>query len=183
MSNGSSQGFIGRNRPPRVQIQYDLDLNGAKKKVQLPFIMGVMADLAGKSESREARTPAGERKFLEIDVDNFNNRMAALAPRVVMRVKDTLKGESEEDKLAVDLTFQSMDDFTPDAVANKVEPLRKLLAARRQLASLLTFMDGRDKAEELLTQVLTDPQLLASVSQALKDMPQPANPTPSPDAA
>jgi type VI secretion system protein ImpB len=171
MSNASSQSFIGRNRPPRVQIQYDLDLNGANKKVQLPFIMGVMADLAGKSESREATTPAGDRKFLEIDIDNFGSRMAALHPRVAFRVPDTLTGEGE---LGVDISFASMDDFSPDAIANKVGPLKKLLDARRQLASLLTFMDGRDKAEELLTQVLRDPSLLGSVSDALKNAPPPA---------
>jgi type VI secretion system protein ImpB len=179
MGNSSSQSFIGRNRPPRVQIQYDLDLNGANQKVQLPFIMGVMADLAGKSESREAQIPAGERKFLEVDIDNFGARMAALHPRVAFRVPDTLTGEGQ---LGIDISFESMDDFSPDAIANKVEPLKKLLDARRQLASLLTFMDGRDKAEELLTQVLKDPSLLGSVSEALKNAPPPLLQATPPDA-
>jgi len=161
----SSQKFIARNRAPRVQIEYDLDLNGAQKKVQLPFIMGVMSDLAGKSESDEAKKPAAERKFLEIDVDNFDNRMEALKPRVTFAVPNTLTGEGS---LAIDLTFESMDEFAPDAIAKKVGALNKILEARTQLAALLTYMDGKNGAEELLAEVMRSPDVLKTIMQAPK---------------
>lgn len=158
----SSQKFIARNRAPRVQIEYDLDLNGAQKKVQLPFIMGVMSDLAGKSESDEARRSAADRKFLEVDIDNFDSRMAALQPRVVFSVPNTLTGDGN---LPVDVSFRCMQDFSPAALAHHVEPLRRLLEARTQLASLLTYMDGKNGAEELLAEVMRNPDLLKTIAQ------------------
>lgn len=167
----SSQKFIARNRAPRVQIEYDLDLNGAQKKVQLPFVMGVMSDLAGKSESEEAKRPAAERKFLEIDIDNFDSRMSALKPRVTFRVPNTLTGEGE---LPIDLSFESMDDFSPTAVANQVSSLKKLLEARTQLASLLTYMDGKNGAEELLAEVIKNPDVLKTIGQIPKAPDKPA---------
>ena len=154
----SSQKFIGRNRAPRVQIEYDVELYGAEKKVQLPFIIGVMSDLAGKPE--EALPSVGDRKFLEIDVDNFDARMKAMKPRVAFSVPNTLTGEGN---LAVDLTFQSMDDFSPDAIARRVAGLDKLMEAREQISNLMTYMDGKVGAEELLNKVLADPALLQSL--------------------
>ena len=133
----SSQKFIARNRAPRVQIEYDVELYGAEKTVQLPFVMGVMSDLAGKSEVEQPAV--ADRKFLEIDVDNFDDRMKSMAPRVAFTVPNTLTGEGN---LAVDITFESMDDFTPAAIAAKVEPLKELLDARTQLSNLMTYMDG-----------------------------------------
>jgi type VI secretion system protein ImpB len=168
MARESSQKFIARNRAPRVQIEYDVEIYGAEKKVQLPFVMGVMADLAGKSESEEAQKSVAERKMLEIDAANFDDRMAALAPRVAFAVPNTLTGEGN---MMVDITFKSMDDFSPAAVARKVDALRKLLDARTQLANLLTYMDGRDGAERLLTQALNDKTLL----QSLMSAPSPAD--------
>ena len=159
MSN-SGQKFIARNRAPRVQIEYDVEVYGAERKIQLPFVMGVMADLVGKPV--ENLPSIEERKFLEIDVDNFDERMKALKPRVAFNVDNTLTGEGN---LNVDLTFESMDDFLPDAVARKVEPLNKLLEARTQLSNLLTYMDGKNGAEELIAKVLQDPTLLKSLSQ------------------
>lgn len=159
----SSQKFIGRNRAPRVQIEYDVELYGAKKKVQLPFVMGVMSDLSGKPE--EALPPVAERKFLEIDVDNFDDRLKAMKPRVAFQVPNKLTGK---DNLAVAITFESMDDFSPAAVARKVEPLRKLLEARTQLANLITYMDGRTGAEELIAKALQNPDLLKSLAAARK---------------
>src|SRR5712675_602052 len=156
---GSSQKFIARNRAPRVQIEYDVELYGAEKKVDLPFIMGVMADLAGKPA--EAQAAVEDRKFLEIDVDNFDDRMKAFKPRVAFQVPNTLTGEGN---LSVALTFQSMDDFSPAAVARKVDSLNKLLGARTQLANLLTFMDGKGKAEDLIGKLLQDPELLKSLA-------------------
>lgn len=159
----SSQKFIARNRAPRVQIEYDVEVYGAEKKVQIPFVMGVMADLSGNPA--EPLAPVADRKALEIDVDNFDSRLKAMKPRVTMQVPNTLSGEGN---LSVDLTFESMDDFSPAAIARKVEPLRKLLEARTNLANLLTYMDGKSGAEELMAKVLHDPELLKSLAAAPK---------------
>lgn len=160
---GSSQKFIARNRAPRVQIEYDVELYGAQKKVQLPFVMGVMSDLSGKPQ--EALPPVADRKFLEVDVDNFDARMKSMKPRVAFQVENTLTGEGS---LPVDITFESMDDFSPAAVARKVEGLNKLLEARTQLANLITYMDGKTGAEELIAKVLADPALLATLTAEAK---------------
>jgi type VI secretion system protein ImpB len=159
----SSQKFIARNRAPRVQIEYDVEVYGSEKKVQLPFIMGVMADLSGKPVDPLA--PVVDRKFLEIDVDNFESRLKAMKPRAAFRVPNTLTGEGE---LSVDIAFESMDDFSPTAVARKVDALNKLLQARQQLSSLLTYMDGKAGAEELIANVLKDPTLLQALASAPK---------------
>jgi type VI secretion system protein ImpB len=159
----SSQKFIARNRAPRVQIEYDVELYGSQQKVNLPFVMGVMADLSGKPA--EALPGVADRKFLEIDVDNFDERMKAMKPRVAFQVPNTLTGEGN---IAVDLTFESMDDFSPAAVASKVEALNKLLTARTQLANLLTYMDGKSGAEDLVGKLLNDPALLQALSSAPK---------------
>src|SRR5512145_2241856 len=137
----SSQKFIQRNRAPRVQIEYDVELYGAQKKVQLPFVMGVMADLSGKPA--EALPAVADRKALEIDVDNFDERLKSMKPRVAFQVPNTLTGEGN---MSVDITFESMDDFSPAAIARKVDALNKLLEARTQLANLLTYMDGKTGA-------------------------------------
>jgi type VI secretion system protein ImpB len=159
MAKTSSQKFIARNRAPRVQIEYDLELYGAEKKVELPFVMGVMGDLTGKPA--EAPPPVGDRKFLEIDVDNFDDRLKACKPRVAFQVPNTLTGEGN---LSVEMTFDSMDDFSPAAVARKVDALNKLLQARTELANLLTYMDGKDKAEELVGKLLNNPELMKSLT-------------------
>jgi type VI secretion system protein ImpB len=169
MATGSSQKFIARNRSPRVQIEYDVELYGAKKKVQLPFVMGVMADLSGKPADPLA--PVADRSFLEIDVDNFDERLKAMKPRVAFNVPNTLTGEGN---LNVDITFESMEDFSPEAIAKKVGALNKLLEARTQLKDLLTYMDGKVGAEELLQKVLKDPELLKSLATA----PKPADGAP-----
>ena len=160
---GSSQKFIARNRAPRVQIEYDVELYGAQKKVQLPFVMGVMSDLSGKPE--EPLAPVADRKFLEVDVDNFDARMKSMKPRVAFQVENTLTGEGS---LPVDITFESMDDFSPAAVARKVDGLNKLLEARTQLANLITYMDGKTGAEELIAKVIKDEALLKSLADARK---------------
>lgn len=157
----SSQKFIARNRAPRVQIEYDVELYGAEKKVQLPFVMGVMSDLAGKSEV--AQPGVADRKFLEIDVDNFDSRMKAMKPRVAFAVPNTLTGEGN---MSVDISFESMDDFSPAAIARKVEPLKQLLDARNELSNLMTYMDGKPGAEDLLADALANPELLKSLAAA-----------------
>jgi type VI secretion system protein ImpB len=163
MARASSQKFIARNRAPRVQIEYDVELYGAEKKVELPFVMGVMADLSGKPA--EALPPVDQRKFLEIDIDNFDDRMKAIKPRVAFQVPNTLTGEGN---LSIELTFESMDDFSPAAVARKVDALNQLLTARSQLANLVTYMDGKSGAEELVANLLNDPALLKTLAAAPK---------------
>lgn len=169
----SSQKFIARNRPPRVQIEYEVELYGAQKSVQLPFVMGVMSDLSGKPA--EPLPPVAERDFLPVDVDNFDDRMKSMKPRAAFAVPNRLTGEGN---LMVDMTFECMDDFSPARVANQVEPLRKLLEARTQLANLLTYMDGKTGAEELVGQIMKDPELLKTLSAKASDSsngaPQPS---------
>jgi type VI secretion system protein ImpB len=164
MAKASSQKFIARNRAPRVQIEYDLELYGAEKKINLPFVMGVMADLSGKPE--EALGPVSERKFLEIDVDNFDERLKSTKPRVAFQVPNSLTGEGN---LSVNLTFESMEDFSPAAIASKVDALNKLLTARTQLSNLLSYMDGKSDAEELINKALKDPALLQVLASKASD--------------
>lgn len=161
----SSQKIIERNRAPRVQIAYDVETEGASKKVELPFIMGVLADLSGTPDPENPLKPVKDRKFAEIDVDNFDEVMKASKPRVVMQVPNTLTGEGN---LSVSLSFEKMEDFSPAAIAKKVEPLAKLLAARQELSNLLSYMDGKDNAEELIAKALQDPELMKSLAAAPK---------------
>jgi len=163
MPRANSQKFIARNRAPRVQIEYDVELYGAEKKIQLPFIMGVMANLSGKPA--EPLPDVADRKFLDIDIDNFDQRLKAMKPRAAFQVPNTLTGDGN---LMIDLTFESMDDFSPAVIARKVDALRKLLEARQQLANLLTYMDGKTGAEQLIGQLLKDPTLLKSLAAAPK---------------
>ena len=163
MAKPSSQKFIARNRAPRVQIEYDVELYGAEKKIQIPFVMGVMADLSGNPA--EALPGVEERKALEIDVDNFDDRLKAAKPRVAFTVPNTLTGEGN---MNVDITFESMDDFSPAAVARKVGALNKLLETRTQLANLVTYMDGKAGAEDLIQKALNDPELLSALAAAPK---------------
>ena len=163
MAKSSSQKFIARNRAPRVQIEYDVEVYGAEKKVQLPFVMGVLADLSGKPA--EALPDVGERKITEVDVDNFDSFLKSQKPRVAFQVDNTLTGEG---KLPVEITFESMDDFSPEAVAKKVDSLNTLLEARNQLKNLVTYMDGKTGAEELIANAINDPTLLKSLVAAPK---------------
>jgi type VI secretion system protein ImpB len=163
MAKASSQKFIAKNRAPRVQIEYDVEVYGSQKKVQLPFVMGVMSDLSGKST--EPLPAVGDRKFLEIDVDNFDSRMKAMKPRVAFAVPNAITGEGN---MMVDITFDSMDDFSPAAVAQRVGSLKTLLEARTQLANLVTYMDGKEGAEDLIRKALNDPALLQTLASAPK---------------
>jgi type VI secretion system protein ImpB len=144
-------------------------LYGSNKKMQIPFVMGVMADLSGKPA--EPLAPVADRKFLEIDVDNFDERLKSMKPRAAFAVPNTLTGEGN---LSVDITFESMADFSPEAVARKVGALSNLLEARTQLKDLLTYMDGKVGAEELLGNVLKNPELLKSLAAAPKAADAPA---------
>jgi type VI secretion system protein ImpB len=159
MAKPSSQKFIARNRAPRVQIEYDVELYGAQKKMQIPFVMGVMSDLSG--DNRDSLPSVDDRKFSSIDAENFDERMKSIKPRVAVNVPNTLTGQGS---LAVDITFESMEDFSPAAVARKVDALNKLLEARTQLSNLITYMDGKSGAEELISKVLNDPALLKTLA-------------------
>ena len=169
----SKAKVIERNRAPRVQIAYDVEHYGSPTTIELPFVMGVMADLAGSSETKEAQKAPNDRNFVEVDAGRFNKFMEALSPRVKARVKNTLpakEGEEGDEEMFVDLSFKSMGDFTPDKVAEQVPALAELLAMRRQLEELLGYMDGKVSAEKRIAQLLQNEPLLAKVAEdAMKD--------------
>jgi type VI secretion system protein ImpB len=146
-----------------VQIEYDVELYGAEKKINLPFVMGVLADLSGNPA--EPLPQVADRKFVEISVDNFDDRLRGMKPRVALQVPNTLTNEGN---LNVELKFESMADFSPGAIARNVPALAKLLEARTQLANLVTYMDGKSGAEELIARLLSDPALLKSLAAAPK---------------
>ena len=153
----SGQKFIKRNRPPRVQIQYE-DPYNAEKLVELPFVMGVMSDLSGNAS--EVEKPAlADRKFLDIDMDNFDDRMKAIKPGIAFNVENKL-GDSKGEKMSVKLNFEKMADFNPAAVVRQIPALAKLLKAREQLANLQRYMDGKVAAEDQLKALLKDPELM-----------------------
>ncbi|NLS04891.1 type VI secretion system contractile sheath small subunit [Rhizobium sp. P32RR-XVIII] len=164
---------IERNRAPRVQIAYEVETYGSPTTIELPFVMGVMADLAGASQTPEASKSVRDRAFVETDANRFGRFMEALSPRVKARVKNTLpqpEGEERDEELAIDLTFTSMADFAPDRVAEQVPQLAELLRMRRQLEELLGFMDGRVDAEKRIAQLLNNEPLLGKIAdQALED--------------
>jgi type VI secretion system protein ImpB len=166
----SGQKFIRRNRAPRVHISYD-DPYDANRKIEIPFVMGVMSDLSGNYAGAE-KPDVGDRGFLDIDMDNFENRMAAINPGVTFRVDNKLaEGESKE-KLQVALRFNKMADFSPAAVARQVPAVAKLLEAREQLANLKSYMDGKAGAESKLRELLADPQLMAALRERAKPAPE-----------
>lgn len=169
----SGQKFIARNRAPRVQIEYDVELYGAQKKVQLPFVMGVLSNLSGNPV--EPLPPVADRSFVEVSVDNFDERLRGMKPRVAMQVENKLTGDGN---LNVELRFEKMEDFSPGSIARSVPSLAKLLEARNQLANLITYMDGKTGAEDLIARVLKDPALLQSLAAAPKPVAEtpPAGP-------
>ncbi len=160
MATDSGQKFIRRNRAPRVHITYE-DPYDAERLIELPFVMGVMSDLSGNTPGVE-KPKLEERKFLEFDMDNFDNRMAAIEPGVSMRVANKL-GDGDGDKMSVSLRFRKMDDFGPAAVARQVPATAKLLEARERLSNLLRYMDGKMAAEDQLKKLLSDPQMMAAL--------------------
>jgi len=159
----SGQRFISQNRKPRVHIEYEVETFGSKQKVELPFVMGVMSDLSGKSLVE--KKSVDKRDFVEFDMDNFEQRMEAIAPRAAFNVDNTLTGEG---KMGVDLTFKNMNDFDPGEVAKRVPALNKMLEARQQLNDLMIYMDGKDGAQDLLDKLLKDPELLKALAASKK---------------
>ncbi|MGX1742529.1 type VI secretion system contractile sheath small subunit [Bosea sp. NPDC055353] len=164
MAGDSGQKFIRRNRPPRVHITYE-DPYNAEQKVELPFVMGVMADLSGNASAIE-KPEISQRKFLDFDMDNFDQRMAAIEPAVSFNVANKL-GEDSSEKLSVALKFSKFEDFSPAAIARQIPATAKLLEAREQLANLLRYMDGKMAASDQIKALLADPQLMAALKDQL----------------
>lgn len=158
----TGQKFIRRNRAPRVHIAYD-DPYDAQKKIEIPFVTAVMADLSGNDSGVE-KDDVGEREFLEFDMDNFDERMSRIEPGLAFSVDDKISGE-EGQKMSVNLRFKKMADFEPTAIARQVEPVAKLLEAREALANLTRYMDGKVDAEDKLKQLLADPELMKSLKE------------------
>lgn len=159
----SVQKKLGRVRPPRVQITYDVETGGAIEKKELPLIVGIMADLAGKPDGPV--TPLKNRKFVEIDRDNFNDVCASIGPRVALQVPNRLK--SDDTKMNLELRFRKIDDFRPEAVVQQVEPLRKLFEARQRLNDLISKLDGNDDLDALLQDVATNTENAQKIKEAV----------------
>lgn len=159
----SLQHKIDRVRPPRIQITYDVEVGGAIEMKELPFVIGVMGDFVGKPE--EALPALKNRKFVEIDADNFNQVLAGMKPRLAYTVENKLQDDGS--KMGVELKFDSIDDFTPDEVVQQVEPLRKLVEARQKLSDLRSKMDGNEKLESMLEDIISDEGKQKELSEAL----------------
>jgi len=160
----SLQHKLDRVRRPRVQITYDVETNGAMQKTELPFVMGIMADLSGSP--KEALRPMKERKFVNIDRDNFNDVLARSAPRLALKVDNKLTGEADS-KIGVELNFKHLDDFEPARVAEQIPALKELMDMRGRLNQLLTKMEGNDKLEELLAGILANTEKAAAMAKEM----------------
>ena len=159
----SVQQKIARIRPPRVQISYEVETGGAIEMKELPFIVGVMGDYVGKPE--EALPPLKNRKFVEIDRDNFDQVLAGLKPRLAYTTDNKLQDDGS--KIGVELKFNKLDDFEPDNVVQQVEPLRKLVEARKKLVDLMSKMDGNEKLGEILNDVMSSADKQKELSEQL----------------
>lgn len=159
----SLQHKIARVRPPRVQITYDVEVGGAIQLKELPFVVGVIGDFVGKPE--DPLPPLKNRKFIEIDADNFNQVLAGMKPRLAFTVENKLQNDGS--KIGIELRFSSIEDFEPDNIVQQVEPLRKLVEARRKLADLRSKMDGNEKLEAILEDIITNTEKQKQLSEAL----------------
>lgn len=158
----SIQHKLDRVRPPRVHITYDVEIGDAVEKKEIPFVAGVLSDLSGKPE--EPLPPLKERKFVEIDRDNFNGVLEGMQPRLAYRVDNKI--EDNDTKMGVELKFKHLDDFHPEQIAAQVEPIRKLVEVRKKLYNLLSKLDGNDKLEELLQDVITNTAKLEALGKS-----------------
>jgi type VI secretion system protein ImpB len=161
MAKESLQHTLDRVRSPRVQITYDVEVGDAIEMKEIPFVVGVMADLSGKPD--EPLPKLKERKFVEIDRDNFNSVLAGMKPRLAFRVDN--KVSNDDTQMAVELRFKSMEDFHPEQVAQQVTPLRKLVDARDRLSELLNKLDGNDRLDELLQEVISSTDSLEKLGK------------------
>lgn len=159
----SSQKKLSRVRKPRVHITYDVEIGDAEVEKELPFVVGVMGDFSGNPTQK--LQPLADRKFIQIDRDNFNDVMKRMTPGVNMRVENTMKGDGSE--MAVNLKFDSMEDFEPAKVAEQVEPLKKLLDTRNKLRDLMSKIDRSEELEQLLEQALSDNDQLKKLADEL----------------
>lgn len=165
------QKFIGKQRAPRVQIEYDVEIYGSQKKVELPFVVGVMADLSG--ENRESLAPIEERDFIDIDDETFDKRMAQIAPKAVFYCENTLADDDPGSLIDVNLTFKSMQDFEPGEIAKRIPELAALLKARNELKELTTYMDGKIAAQDLIEKILTNPKYTGKELEVQDDVEWP----------
>ena len=163
MGKESTQHKLDRIRPPRVQITYDVETGGAIEMKELPFVMGIMADLSGNPEQPLPNLKDPKRKFVDIDRDNFDDVMKGMAPRLAYKVDNKLT--NDDSKMGVELKFNSIEDFGPEQVANQVEPLRKLVEIRKQLSALLAKADGNDKLAEKLQDIIKDTELQQKIGK------------------
>jgi type VI secretion system protein ImpB len=163
MAQASIQKKLSRVRPPRVHITYDVHIGDAIEMKELPFVMGVLADLSGNPD--EALPRLRDRKFVEIDRDNFNAAMKGMKPRLAYKVDNKLA--EDDSQLGVELRFNSIDDFEPENVVNQVEPLKKLLDVRRHLSDLLAKTDGNDKLNDRLAEIVNNADLLQQAGKEI----------------
>ncbi|MCJ7600163.1 MAG: type VI secretion system contractile sheath small subunit [Desulfobulbaceae bacterium] len=161
MAKESLQHTLDRVRAPRVQITYDVEVGDAIEMKEIPFVVGVLSDLSGKPDKPLPKLK--ERKFIEIDRDNFNGVMEGMKPRLAYKVDNKLT--NDDSKIAVELRFKSMDDFHPERVAEQITPVRKLVEARRRLSELLNKLDGNDKLDELLQDVISNTDSLQKLGK------------------
>ncbi len=165
----SLQHKLDRVRSPRVHITYDVEIGDAIVMKEIPFVVGVMSDLSGKPDGPLPKVK--DRKFIEIDRDNFNNVLDGIKPRLAFKVDN--KMTDDDSKIAVELKFKSLDDFHPENVANSVAPLKKLVDARRSLSEMLNKLDGNDKLEELLKGVIENTDQLKELGSTKEDTEKP----------
>ena len=163
MARDSTQHKLDRSRSPRVQITYDVETGGAIEMKELPFVVGVLADLGGKQETPLPNLKDPKRKFVEIDRDNFNDVMKGIKPRLAFKVDNKLT--NDDTKMSVEMKFNSIDDFEPEQVASQVEPLRKLMEVRKQLTSLLAKTDGNDRLAEKLQEIIGNTELQQKIGK------------------
>ncbi len=161
MAKESLQHTLDRVRSPRVQITYDVEIGGAIQMKEIPFVVGVLGDLSGNPE--EPLPKLKDRKFVEIDRDNFNTVLAGMKPRLAYRVDNKLT--NDDSKIGVELRFKSLDDFHPERVAEQITPVRKLVEARKKLSDLMAKLDGNDKLEELLKEVISSTESLEKLGK------------------
>lgn len=157
----SIQHKLDRVRPPRVHITYDVEIGDAVEQKEIPFVAGVLSDLSGKPEA--PLPPLKERKYVEVDRDNINSVLEGMNPRLAFKVENKI--EDDDSKIGVELKFKDLDDFHPEKIAEQVEPIRKLVEARKKLYNLLGKLDGNDKLETLLQEVITNSAKLEALSK------------------
>ena len=161
MARKSLQHTLDRVRAPRVQITYDVEIGDAIEKKEIPFVVGVLGDFSGKPD--EPLPKLKDRKFVEIDRDNFDSVLAGMKPRLAYRVDNKLTDDNTQ--LGVELRFKSLDDFHPEQVAQQIDPVRKLLEARRKLSDLLGKLDGNDKLDEILQDIISSTESLEKLAK------------------